>query len=652
MRTTLKRGIGRGASTNGNGRGVLPPAALTPMARYRQPPPRRRTGLRLVGQIVLWALVALLMIASALAGGAYLFLHEQVDAIQAKTKDVIEARERLNAVPPEGTAVALVIGYDRREDEPRNGSYRADTVMLLRADPRQEALSMLSFPRDLQVEVTCPGHTPYIGKINEAYSLCGAKGAVATVQKLLKPQGVPINYLITINFSGFKEIVDRLGGVWIDVDRRYLNTNGGRTYDTYTTINLWPGYQRLKGWQALEYVRFRHTDSDVHRVTRQQAFVREMKQQMAHSFGPLDLPKVIGSITRNIEVGAGGGREIEPKAVLGWGLFAYNLPSGHFFQSRIEGLEGYSDITTDPANIDAAIRDFANPDIEASRDATSVLRGRKLRVPRPEETGVIVLNGNQIEGSAAQATEALRQRGYRIVLPRANQTGNAPGFGYHETAVYYNPGYARSKEAARAMKRLFEPAQVRKLTRAVAPLSNAAMLTVVVGKTFHGEIAPAPPRKIPHREPPSVYTDPAASLPYVRSARRKVPFRLMNPTVLALGSSPDDEVPVRVYYLNPKQKRDRTVRLTYETGTIGEQYGIQQTDWKDAPVLDGRNTRQFIKGRTYDLYYSGAKLRMVVLQADGASYWVVNTLSNELSNETMLAIAKGLKPLPGKVGRR
>jgi len=126
----------------------------------------------------------------------------------------------------------------------------------------------------------------------------------------------------------------------------------------------------------------------------------------------------------------------------------------------------------------------------------------------------------------------------------------------------------------------------------------------------------------------------------------------MNPTVLALGSSPDDEVPVRVYYLNPKQKRDRSVRLTYETGTIGEQYGIQQTDWKDAPVLDGRNTRQFIKGRTYDLYYSGAKLRMVVLQADGASYWVVNTLSNELSNETMLAIAKGLKPLPGKVGRR
>ncbi|MFN2466871.1 MAG: LCP family protein [Gaiellaceae bacterium] len=650
MRTTLKRGVSRAASTNANGRGVLPPAALTPMTRYRQPLPQRPTGIRLVGQIVLWLLVAVLMLAGAFLGGVYLSLHETVDQAQAKSKDVIAARRNLHVPLPGRTAVGLVIGYDRRKEEPRDGNYRSDTIMLLRADPQQKALSMLSFPRDLQVEVTCPGHTPYIGKINEAYSLCGAPGALATVQKLLKPHGVPVNYLITVNFTGFQEIVDRLGGVWVDVDRRYLNTNQGRTYDTYTEINLWPGYQRLKGWQSLDYVRFRHTDSDVHRTTRQQAFVRAMKQQLGRA-DLLDLPKIVGSIARNTEVAQGGGREIEPKTVLGWGLFAHDLPAGHFFQSRIEGLEGYSDITTDPANVATAIREFANPDVEAPEDATNVLRGKKLRVPRPEETGVIVLNGNHIEGSAAAAAEALRQRGYRIVLPRPEQTGNAPSFDYHETTIYYNPGYPRAKAAAKVMERLFEPAVMRKLMKIVAPLSNAATLTVVVGKTFHGKIADAPVRKIPERQPPAVQPDDGVSLPHVLRARRKLPFRLMVPTVLALGSSPDVEAPGRVYYLDGKRRRNRTLRLTYQTGMVGEMWGIQQTDWDGAPILQGRNTRQRIAGRTYDLYYTGAKLHMVVLRVGELSYWVVNTLSNQLSNETMLEIAKGLKPLKGPVGR-
>ena len=69
------------------------------------------------------------------------------------------------------------------------------------------------------------------------------------------------------------------------------------------------------------------------------------------------------------------------------------------------------------------------------------------------------------------------------------------------------------------------------------------------------------------------------------------------------------------------------------------------TDWEDAPVLSERNVIRTIKGRNYELHYIGPKLHMVVLRQGGASYWVVNTLLDELSNETMLAIAKGLKPL-------
>jgi polyisoprenyl-teichoic acid--peptidoglycan teichoic acid transferase len=70
------------------------------------------------------------------------------------------------------------------------------------------------------------------------------------------------------------------------------------------------------------------------------------------------------------------------------------------------------------------------------------------------------------------------------------------------------------------------------------------------------------------------------------------------------------------------------------------------TNWSDAPVLGEPNQRRKIGKRVYELYYSGQNIRMVVVRHAGASYWVVNTLLNSLSNQTMVAIAKGLRPLP------
>jgi len=67
--------------------------------------------------------------------------------------------------------------------------------------------------------------------------------------------------LITVNFHGFKLLVNKLNGVYVDVDRRYLNTQGGPS--GFATINLQPGYQQLDGQQALDFVRYRHTDSDI-----------------------------------------------------------------------------------------------------------------------------------------------------------------------------------------------------------------------------------------------------------------------------------------------------------------------------------------------------------------------------------------------------
>ena len=219
----------------------------------------------------------------------------------ATTPDVKVAAKRLDIAPAGEPATALVIGYDKRANEAKGDPSRSDTIMLVRADPDTKSVSLLSFPRDLYVKIYCPGKTTFSARINGAFSACGTKGTLETVRKLT---GVPINYLITVNFRGFHQLVDSLGGVWIDVDRRYFNDRGGDF--GYAAINLFPGYQKLGGYQALDFVRYRHTDSDLYRVARQQLFLRAFKDQIRLSAGPLDLPRVIKTITKNVEVGVGG----------------------------------------------------------------------------------------------------------------------------------------------------------------------------------------------------------------------------------------------------------------------------------------------------------------------------------------------------------
>jgi hypothetical protein len=165
----------------------------------------------------------------------------------------------------------------------------------------------------------------------------------------------------------------------------------------------------------------------------------------------------------------------------------------------------------------------------------------------------------------------------------------------------------------------------------------------VVGQTFHGTLAPAPVDRTPERKPPNTVRNPTATLGLLRSYRHRVDFPLMVPSVLERSSSIDFEKPLRIY---PIKKGERAVRLTFRTGAQ-EYWGIQQMSWDDAPVLGSKNVTRRLGRREFDLYYDGARLHMVVLKTDGASYWVVNTLRDTLSNETMLAIARGLRPLDG-----
>jgi LCP family protein required for cell wall assembly len=611
------------------------------MSVYRQPPRARRSRLAMVGQIALWlGAVSLILVAGA-AGGAYLYFHESVAAVAATTPEVKRAANRLAVPLPGQPAVALVIGYDHREADGEGAPSRSDTLMLVRADPGTDSISLMSFPRDLLVEVRCPGQLPYTDKIAHAYVACGPQGSLNTVKGLT---GIPINYLITVNFRGFQQIVDRLGGAWIDVDRRYFNEHSGPS--GYATINLWPGYQRLTGRKALDYVRYRHTDSDLYRVARQQQFVKAFKNQIQASFAPTALPKVINAITNNVEVVQGGGGEVDGRTVLSYALFAYGLPRGRVFQTKIEGISGFAELTTASENVTRAVQTFTHPDVESSEKATAVALGERIKrtAPAPRDTSVTVLNGNGIPGSASNAGFLLSERGYQLFTPPNGLPENAPHFEYFRTEVYYDPRKRRSQQAAQKVANLFGSTELSRMPGNISRLANGAMVTVVVGQTFHGQLASAPIDQTPRRERPNVIFAPRASKDLLLKHRRRVTFPLMVPAVIERSSWTDGDRPIRRYAIDPDGKR-RAVRLVYRMGS-NEYWGVQMSDWEDAPALADTNISRRIKGRTYDLYYDGPKLHMVVLRTKHARYWVVNTLLDSMSNETMLAIAKGLRPLP------
>jgi LCP family protein required for cell wall assembly len=639
VRTTLKRGIGRVAAGNGNGRAVLPPGALSPVTRYRWPERRRGGALRTVGRVVFFLLALTAAVVAGVAGGAFIYTDENAHAFAPRSVQTARAAKSLNIPSAGQPANALVIGYDHRPED-GNSPSRSDTVMLLRADPDANTISMLSFPRDLLVNGRCPDGRTYYGRINEAYSYCGPAGTLETVRSLT---GLPIHYLITVNFQGFRDIVDKLGGVWMDVDRRYYNPHGG----DYATINLWPGYQKLKGWQALDYVRYRHTDSDLFRLARQQLFVKAVKQAVNHNWkNPKTVPKLFKVMRHNVEIGQKKG-EISGGTLISYAFFAYGLPAGNFVQAKIGGLTGTNELSTDPANIQAAVQEFLHPDAEAPEKATATALRRKLRSkngPSPKSVSIVVLNGNGKPGAAANTSYLLGQKGYRMLGPPEGFQANAPGkwTSTFRTHIFY-AGKAKARRAAEQVSGLFNSSEVAPIpnNNALHILRNGATLLVIVGQTFSGELTPTPVDRTPARQSPEIRPGKADMLPVVRQAAAwKVGFPLQIPTVLERTSTLSTEVPYRVYKLDDS----KTVRFTFAKSG-NEYWGIQESNWNDAPALEDKNLSQVIKGRQYDLYFNGPHLHMVVLRAGGASYWVVNTLLDSMSNETMFAIAKGLRPL-------
>jgi LCP family protein required for cell wall assembly len=223
-----------------------------------------------------FALASVLIVAisaGTTAAATLLYLDSIANAIQPKNDKLQKRLNKFLADAGDGGAQTfLVIGSDKRANEAEDPG-RSDTTMLIRLDPDKSLISMMSIPRDLKVEI--PGYGT--GKFNEAYAYGGTKLTLQTVKDLTD---LPINHVVNVDFLGFAQGVYAIGCVYVDIDRRYYHSNA-ESAEQYAEINVQPGYQLMCGKQALDYVRYRHTDTDIVRSARQQEFLSSARSRIS-----------------------------------------------------------------------------------------------------------------------------------------------------------------------------------------------------------------------------------------------------------------------------------------------------------------------------------------------------------------------------------
>ena len=298
--------------------------------------------------------LALVVFLAATAGALTGFL--QRTAAQVAKNDPAEvqaAKPQLAATKPGKPITILILGSDRRVHQTYLGA-RSDTLLLVRLDPTTGSISMLSVPRDLMVDI--PGYGQ--NKINAAYSLGGAKLALEVTKRLL---GVPINDFVDINFAGFEQVIDKLGGAYLMIDRGYYNNTA---VTGYASIDIPPGYQRLNGSQALDWVRFRHDQNgDFTRIVRQQMFLREMKRELVNSATLTSLPRFLSAMTiisRNVTSDISSLGKLYSIVTL-----ALQLDTTHIYQTHIAGstptINGIDYVVATPQEVHDAVRQFLHP---------------------------------------------------------------------------------------------------------------------------------------------------------------------------------------------------------------------------------------------------------------------------------------------------
>ncbi|HYF92267.1 MAG TPA: LCP family protein [Symbiobacteriaceae bacterium] len=241
---------------------------------------------------IYWLLACLGMVAALV--GCVAFYRPFV----SETGGILEGGAPLPKVPappplPVERTTFLVMGVDRREDD----TGRADSTMVVSFDMETQRLAVVSLPRDTWAAIPGHGHD----KINHSYAYGGEQLAVATVQQLL---GIPIDHYVTVTFQDFAKIVDAVGGIDVDAEKRmyYEDPSDTSMGPGGLVIDIQAGPQHMDGITALKYSRFRmDEEGDLGRVRRQQQVAMALMRAAARPAVVSRVPQLIPALSDAID---------------------------------------------------------------------------------------------------------------------------------------------------------------------------------------------------------------------------------------------------------------------------------------------------------------------------------------------------------------
>jgi polyisoprenyl-teichoic acid--peptidoglycan teichoic acid transferase len=328
-------------------------------------------------RLLLGTVLCVFAAAGATAVAGFHEIDKVVDALELGPELKL-GEGKLAETDPGKPQTLMILGSDRR---PRDnvegaGGARSDTIMLVRLDADKEATAILSLPRDLRVEI--PRHGT--AKLNAAYELGGPELTLETVKSIT---GVRVNHVINVHFEGFWRAVNAVGCVYADIDRRYFNDSA-----EYSYIDIQPGYQRLCGRKALQYVRFRHEDTDIVRAARQQDFLRQAKQQIVVTDLIENRDRLVKIFGRNTSTDSGLRSRSEVLRLLKLALGTADQP---IREVRFRGSLGESYVDSTPEQMSTMVDEFLNvEDTPGPRGEVKrrVKRGKRRKLPSVGELGL------------------------------------------------------------------------------------------------------------------------------------------------------------------------------------------------------------------------------------------------------------------------
>jgi LCP family protein required for cell wall assembly len=597
------------------------------VTEYQVDPDRRRQAGRWK-RVVLWSLLGLVVATVAVGGGSYLWFRSQVAASNERVApEIIQALSerpsttatipadpsttstsaQTTTTPTEPPIAAptgmnlLLLGSDRRAGE--GGKGRSDTIMLVHIDSENDFLSVLSVPRDLRVSI--PGHGT--NKINAAYAYGGPALTIRTVQSAF---GVDLDHYLEVDFDAFKTITDRLGGVYVDVDR---------TYDD-GQIQLQPGYQLLDGTNGLRFCRHRHDSNvDFGRMERQQRYLSAIREQAMGWNLPLKLPGLIAALFDNVDTDLGA-NDILKLAYWGVRLAGDRIKLARL-DSGTQTINGISFVVASEKKIKAAVKTFLTPPAESARADDD----RPAEDPQPavltqaDLSGVkvdVVNAGGRVGQGALAAVWLLRQGANVYQVTEAGQTVEGPG------KVLCPRGRAEVAQAVALALGLSE----------VEETSAAARITVKIGRAYAIDGA-------------QLAVPATGVIPKVaqwQALAAKTSFPLTAPTYVPPACSYSYQ---RAYSITVGDGERPAVRVGYRYSGEDQYLGFSETTWLDAPIASpGRELTA--GGITYTVVGAGSECDHVWWIRDGVLHWVSNTLMGELDREQLIAVAVSAVPLP------